>query len=88
MTKIQLNRSGGFLGKRLQATSDVDLSQEEMLEALQKAAPEKNPLARDAFHYSVTINDNVTLPVDIELLEGNLREVVTSLQKNLKAPER
>jgi hypothetical protein len=86
MTKIQLNRSGGFLGKKLQATLDVDLNELEVIEDLQNSAPKKKSRDRDSFHYSVTIND-ITLPIDIDLLKGKLKDIVLELQGRLKSSE-
>lgn len=88
MIKIQLNRSGGQLGKTLQSTREVDMAESQIIETLQEVAPEKNPLARDSFHYSITINDNQTLPIDITRLKGELKKLVNELDKSLKLPER
>ena len=88
MIKIQLNRSGGLLGKTLQSTREVDMSESQIIKTLQEVTPEKNTLARDSFHYSITINDNQTLPIDITRLKGELRKLVNELDKSLKQPER
>lgn len=86
MIKIQLKRSGGQLGKSLQSTREVDIVESQIIKALQEVAPEKNPLSRDSFHYSITINDNQTFPIDLTRLKGELKKLVSELDKSLKLP--
>lgn len=83
MTTIQLKRSGGQLGKMLTATKDVDMPEEEIVNKLVTAAPQKNALARDEFYYSIVIN-NRTYPIDRSLLKGGLKKIVDDLENNLK----
>jgi hypothetical protein len=84
MARIQLNRSGGFLGKKLQASIDVDLNGEE-LDSIKNARAEINPESRDDFHYSIAIDNNAPLPVDVSLLTGRIKEVVEDLESKLKS---
>jgi len=88
MMKIELNRSGGLLGKKLQAASEVDMDEETVIKKLKELAPVENPYARDDFYHSVTINENQTFPVDMALLKGKLKKIITELEANLKVKEK
>ena len=83
MVRIQLKRSGGQFGKTLQSAMEVDMLESELMKSLLEVVPEKNPLERDAFHYSITINDQ-TFPIDLAQLKGTLKKVVHELDENLK----
>jgi hypothetical protein len=84
MVTIQLRRSGGQLGKTLQATHQIDIDEEDIIEKLKAVAPVNNPDARDDFYYSVTINKKKAFPIDITLLKGGLKKIISTLENNLK----
>lgn len=84
MTTIQLKRSGGQLGKTLRSTLQVNMDEEELIEKLKAAAPENNPNERDALYHSVTINKKKTFPIDMALLKGNLKKIVSELEDKLQ----
>lgn len=88
MIKIELKRSGGMLGKTLQAESHVDMDEQLVVQTLKNIPASDNPDARDDFYHSITINENQTFPVDINLLKGKLKKVVTALQSNLKVKKK
>jgi hypothetical protein len=88
MTKIELNRSGGMLGKNLQAARQVDMDEEAIIKKLKDIAPVDNPYARDDFYHSITINENQTFPIDMGLLKGKLKKIITELEGNLKVKEK
>ena len=83
MVRIQLKRSGGQLGKTLQSATEVDMPESELMKSLLEVVPRENPMARDAFHYSITLNGQ-TFPIDIARLKGTLKKVVHELDENLK----
>ena len=84
MIKIELKRSGGILGKSLQADAEIDMPEEAVIKKLKAFAPVDNPDARDNFYHSITVNENQTFPVDMNLLKGKLKKIVTELEANLK----
>ena len=84
MTKLRLNRTGGLLGKMLRAEAETEIDIDEIIKLLKASAPLANPLQRDSFHYSVTINDH-TLPVDITRLEGKLGLLVSEMEGRLRS---
>jgi hypothetical protein len=83
MINIRLKRSGGLLGKTLQAERHIDMEESDAVHELIKAAPEINPQERDGFHHSISINGGKTYPVDMALLEGDLKNVISSLENEL-----
>jgi hypothetical protein len=84
MIHIKLERSGGQLGKSLQASKQVNIKEEELVKKLKAIAPAKNPYARDDFYNSIIINEKKTYPIDMALLKGNLKKIVEELEENLK----
>lgn len=84
MISIQLKRSGGQLGKSLTAKRDVDLEEADVVKELKELAPAANPQARDDFHHSISINGGESFPVDMSLLKGNLKKIITGLEDDLK----
>ena len=87
MTKIELKRSGGLLGKSLQAARQVDMDEHAIIKKLKNIAPADNPYARDDFYHSITINENQTFPIDMGLLKGALKKIITELEGDLKSEE-
>jgi len=85
MTKIELKRSGGLLGKNLQATRQVDMDEDAIIKQIKDIAPVDNPYAMDYFYHSITINESQTFPIDMSLLKGKLKKIVAELEANLKA---
>jgi hypothetical protein len=84
MITIQLKRSGGQLGKTLQATHQVDMDEEEIIKKLKAVTPVSNPQARDDFYYSIIVNRKKTFPIDRTLLKGKLKKIVEELEDDLK----
>lgn len=84
MIKIELIRSGGMLGKNLQADGVIDMAEESILEKLKSIAPVDNNEVRDGFYHSITVNGSHTFPIDINLLKGKLKKAVAELEANLK----
>lgn len=84
MTKIQLYRSGGLIGKTFEASREVDLPEDEIIKALAAIAIKKNPLVRDSINYSIQVNDNLNFSIDINKAKGNLRSIIQDLGKRLK----
>ena len=87
MIKIELKRSGGLLGKSLQAARQVDMDEEAIIKKLKSIAPVDNPYARDDFYHSITLNGKQSFPIDMGLLKGNLKKIITELESNLKSEE-
>ncbi len=85
MISIQLKRSGGQLGKSLSASREVDLEEGDVVKQLKEIAPVANPQARDDFHHSISINGGESFPIDMSLLKGNLKKIITALENDLKA---
>jgi hypothetical protein len=84
MTSIQLKRSGGQLGKTLQASMDIDMDEKELLKQLKEVDPSQNPLARDEFSYQIIINEKKIYPIDITQLKGKLKKIVSKMEDDLK----
>lgn len=85
MTSIQLKRSGGMLGKSLQASDNFDVEEESVMKQVLEMAVVKEPGLRDAFYYSISINGGNFVPVDITLLKGPLKKIVNALEDGLNA---
>jgi hypothetical protein len=83
MVHIKLERSGGQLGKNLQASKQVNTKEEDLIKKLKAIAPTENPYARDDFFHSIIINGKKKFPIDIALLKGNLKKIVDELEENL-----
>jgi hypothetical protein len=84
MVHIKLVQSGGQLGKNLQASTQVNLKEEDLVKKLKAIAPIDNSFARDDFYHSITINGKKKFPIDITLLKGSLKKIVEGLEENLK----
>jgi hypothetical protein len=87
MIHIKLERSGGQLGKNLQASKQVNVKEEELVKKLKAIAPIENPYARDDFFHSIIINGKKKFPIDITLLKGNLKKIVEALEEDLKVDD-
>jgi hypothetical protein len=83
MTRIQLRRSGGQIGKTLQASLDIDMDEKELVKQLKEVAPVQNPLARDGFSYNIIVNDKKTYPIDIAQLKGKLKKLISKMEDGL-----
>jgi hypothetical protein len=84
MVHIKLERSGGQLGKTLQAAKEIKLVEADVIKKLKEIAPTQNLLARDDFYDTITINGKKSFPIDITLLKGNIKKIITKLEENLK----
>ncbi|HLO82164.1 MAG TPA: hypothetical protein VK166_14460 [Chitinophagaceae bacterium] len=85
MTHIQLRRSGGQIGKTLQASKDIDMDEMELINSLKQIAPVHDPQMRDDFSYKVVVNRQKSFPIDISQLKGKLKKIVRELEDDLKA---
>jgi hypothetical protein len=83
MIQIKLERSGGQLGKNLQAKTQIDMKEEVLVKKLKAIAPLENPYARDDFYHNIIINGKKTFPIDMALLKGSLKKIVETLEENL-----
>jgi hypothetical protein len=83
MVHIKLERSGGQLGKSLQASKQVNIKEEDLIKKLKAIAPTDNPYARDDFHHTIVVGKKKFL-IDMALLKGNLKKIVEELEENLK----
>lgn len=83
MTHIQLRRSGGQIGKTLQASMDIDMDEKELVKQLKEVAPVQNPLARDEFSYNIIVNEKKTYPIDITQLKGKLKKLISKMEDGL-----
>jgi hypothetical protein len=83
MIKIQLNRPGGMLGKSLQSSDQFELDEAKVVAQLQKNVATKDPLVRDGFHYSITINEGKSFVVDVNSLKGGLKKANEKLEEDL-----
>jgi hypothetical protein len=83
MTHIQLRRSGGQIGKTLQASMEIDMDEKELVKQLKEVAPVQNPLARDAFSYNIIVNEKKTYPINITQLKGKLKKLISKMEDGL-----
>jgi hypothetical protein len=83
MIKIQLTRTGGFMGKTMQATIEVDLNKDTLLKKLIKILPTENPMARDSFYYNISIDGEKDFPIDITLVKGKVKKILEDMEENL-----
>ncbi len=84
MINIKLTRSGGQLGKKMQASRQVNMDEKILVTKLRAAAPVPNPYARDEFKYNLTINEKQVYPIDMSLLKGNIKKMVIEMEDDLK----
>jgi hypothetical protein len=85
MIQIQLKRTGGFMGKAMQVSREVDMKEDALIKKLTKLAPVENPMARDDFNYSIIINGEKTFPIDMTLIKGSLKKLLQEMEENLIA---
>lgn len=84
MITIQLKRSGGLLGKTLQATKEVKMEEGDLIRKLKAAKPAANSLARDDFYYQVIVNNKKKFEVDINLLKGTIGKLLEGMVGELR----
>ena len=85
MIKIQLKRSGGMLGKSLQASGSFDIEEAMVIKQLAEMTVTKNPEMRDGFSYSISINGGSFLPIDPAQIKGPLKKILSGLEDELVA---
>ena len=85
MINIQLKRSGGMLGKSLQASGSFDIEEAMVTKQLTEMTVVKNPEMRDGFSYSISMNGGNFLPVDPAQIKGPLKKILNGLEDDLKA---
>jgi hypothetical protein len=83
MVKIELQRSGGFMGRPASANGSFDIDEAALVAKLNDAAREPNPMARDDFYYTMVINGK-EYNVDAGKLKGELKKIFTKLEGKLK----
>lgn len=83
MITIKLERSGGQLGKTLQASKQVNIKEDELVKKLKAIAASENPDARDDFYHRIFINDKKAFPIDMALLKGRFKKLIEELEANL-----
>jgi hypothetical protein len=83
MVTIELQRSGGFMGRPASASGTFDVDELALMAKLNDAAREPNPMARDDFYYTIVINGK-SFDIDAGKLKGQLREIFTKLESKLK----
>ena len=85
MVKLQLKRSGGLLGKTLQAAGSYDVDEKEVIEQLKALAPVEDNRVRDELYYSIIVNDGQAFDIDATQTKGRLKKIIEELEGKLKA---
>jgi hypothetical protein len=85
MVTIKLKRTGGFMGKSMEATRMIDIGEDMLIKKLTKVACIENEAARDDFNHSITINGSKTFSIDMTLLKGNLKKIIEEMEDELKS---
>ena len=83
MISIAWKRSGGLMGRTLEATGEVDLQPGELERALQRAERVPQEQARDQFA-DVLVVGGKAYPVDIERIRGPLKKVLDRMETELR----
>lgn len=83
MVEIELQRSGGFMGRSASAQDRFDIDEALLLAKLKSASRDPNPMARDDFYYTLLINGK---PYDVDpgKLKGDLRKIFNKLEDKLE----
>jgi hypothetical protein len=85
MITIKLKRTGGFMGKSIESTRILDISEDVFIKKLTKVASTENVAARDDFNHSITINGSKTFLIDMALLKGSLKKIIEGMEDELKS---
>lgn len=90
--KIKLTKSGGLIGKKLEAETDWHFSDEEWQElsaSIQAKMASSDKRIKDAFNYTLQIkgDDNTKTPINPALVPEKFREVFKKLFDGLKAKD-
>ena len=83
MVTIELQRSGGFMGRPASAIGQFDVDEAALVAQLNDAVREPNPMARDDLYYTMVVNGK-EFNIDAGKLKGQLREIFTKLESKLK----
>jgi hypothetical protein len=83
MVTIELQRSGGFMGRPASASGSFEIDEAAAIAKLNDAVREPNPMARDDFYYTMVVNGK-QFDVDAGKLKGDLRKIFTKLEGKLK----
>jgi hypothetical protein len=83
MVTIELQRSGGFMGRPAIASGNFDIDEAAIIDKLNEAVRDPNPKARDDFYYTMMVN-NKPFEVDAAKLKGELKKIFTKLEGKLK----
>jgi hypothetical protein len=83
MVTIELQRSGGFMGRPASASGRFDIDEPALVAKLKEAAREPNPLARDELYYTMVVNGK-EFDVDAGKLKGDLKKIFNNLEGKLK----
>ncbi len=84
MVTIELQRSGGLMGRSASARGEFDLDEDELAIKLKQAVRDPNPKARDDFYYTMVINQKKQFAVDAGKLKGELKKIFSKLEDELK----
>ncbi len=88
MSTLKLVQSGGLAGKPRRATTEIDITENDLYDALKEIEKESNPLERDAFSYTAHIGnepDEDGIKINPEKAKAKLKRALNDLIKNLKA---
>jgi hypothetical protein len=83
MVSIELQRSGGFMGRPASASDRFDIDEAALIAKLNEATRVPNPMARDDFYYTMVVNGR-QYNVDAAKLKGELKKIFTKLEGKLK----
>ena len=83
MIAIAWKRSGGLMGRTLQAQGEVDLQPGDLERALTRAGRKPQPKARDLLT-DVLVVEGKEYPVDIERIKGPLKKELDRMEAELR----
>jgi hypothetical protein len=83
MVNIRLTRTGGFMGKTMQAAKEVDIDKDVLLKKLVKIVAIENRIARDNFYYNISIDGDKDFPIDVTSARGKLKKILEDMEGGL-----
>lgn len=81
--KIELIRTGGIIPVIKKAEKEVDWSEEDIQEIINRTEAEEPGKMRDATNYHLNYNAG-TFPIDLEKVPAKYKETLEELKDNLK----
>lgn len=86
MSVLKLVKSGGIMGKPISASTEVNMTENALYDALMEIEKERNPLARDAFSFTAYIGEeDEGVRINPNKAKGKLGQAIKQLLKELKA---